>query len=459
MNRKKVPLTVLCVALVITAGIATVLLVFAPQPPTLSLQDLPAELDPDASFTGGQLVAGAGKPPYSFTCEEGARLAIAIDSKNRTVTWEKPVVGKHAIAFTVTDRDGGAARATWQVEVRPKPEDEEQNPVPPPPAIALDALPSVIQADTPFSAELGVTGKAPLTVSCDLPAVSLSGHEVTWGKPVAGQHSITFTATDPDNRSAAATWQVTVERAEAPPPTLSVDDLPATVKPGPYEGKVAAAGSAPFQFSCEPAGVLSIDPESGRLSATFPDEPREYDFTIKVKDATNREAACTWSVAIEATPAPKMPWEPVPKFPNEVHVQLDGRKKLYGQGSPDAKRPPDGYLINRLKRGGVTFVCDVAEHAQTADAEMDALLDVGAELLADTTPPTITKTNAAGHRILAARGAEALSLPLELWWTLFRTSDSVKHINTGSVKWQIRPYAPDPNGYAVVIREQDIEKR
>jgi len=472
MKRKRLPLTILCVALVIVAGILTVIFVFVPRPPTITLIGFPEALAAGERFSRGKLLVKDGTPPFSFTCAEAKQLGIVLDQTSRSVMWERPSKGEHALTFAVTDGNHRTGQTTWRVKV----EEAAASPSPDTPAapsLSALGLPAKLPAGVPFAAgrievkdgavpvNVSVEQGAELGVAVDTPTLAVS-----WPSPSEGEHTIVFRAADKLGQTGRMSWQVKVESPPSgtteqtpttAPPAVVVESLPATIEAGAaFTAALETSGDEPVVVTCD-LGAINV---SGNSIAWDEPTPGRHSVIFTVTDPQGRSAQATWSVHVEEKqePQPSVPWEPIPKFADEIDVQVQGSKKLYGRGARDETRPPNGYLANRLRRGGVTFIYDFAEAERIAGAEIDALIEVGAALAEDASAKESLKPTGAAQRLLQARGAGGLTPPWELWWAVLRTADRIQRINRGSITWRIRPYASDPTAYVIVIRPEDIVK-
>jgi len=440
MNRNRVLVTILGVGLVVTTGILVVLNVFAPDPLQISLQGFPAALaenEPFPALNNKPVITIANAVgSLKLTCDASPNLGIVVDSEKQTVTWDKPVVGKHSFTFVAEDENGAKAKTTWDVTVS----------APSMPRLSLQGFVETLEEGTPFDKGTIIIedGTPPFSLTCDGAdelgiVVDNETRTVVWDQPVTGSHSLTFTVQDKNGNKAQATWEVSVKPS-----------LESAVVDGGTEDEETQPENETSQLNPQEDGTSKLNPQKEEPDDTEDDVPKVTDDQTKSIE-TQAESVVP-------------PWDPpVQKLSDEIHYRAAGGMKLYGRGTnADPKVPPDGYLLNQLKAGDVVFVYDFTGDEAAVTREIEALLTLGAELCDDTTEPTTVKIeNETATAILDTRrrGTMTLRLPVGLWRTVLKTTDEVQVLNQGSVRWRIRPYVPDPGAYVVVIRPEDIKKR
>jgi hypothetical protein len=285
-----------------TATKALTLVVKPTAPLTITTQELPR--GSVASTYSQPLGASGGQTPYTWSIQSGRLPDGLLLNPNGIIsgTPERPTSSSFIIK--VTDVTGASATASLAIVVNPVAVL----------AIETESLPDGVLGDLYSETLKAVGGNQPYRweiVSGSLPqGLAMSEAGVIQGEPTTPGES-NFTVRLIDQSGQSITKQLSIDIEAAPQLTiLSPGTLPVGAVGVPYRFEFkATAGSAPYTWIKKKKAKFGFFPDGvtmgkdGALAGT-PTRQGIFSFTVRVKDASGRQAGKPFIVEIGAPPPP-----------------------------------------------------------------------------------------------------------------------------------------------------------
>ena len=288
-------------------------------PATIANQTFPA----DTPITPLTLpLASGGTPPYTYTLSP-IPDGLQFNSTTRRLGGTPTTPGTTNLTYTATDTNRKTKSLTFTIRVTdPPPRVTDLPPRAPitftPATIANQTFP-VDTPITPLILPLASGGTPPYTYTLSPIPDGLQFNSTTRrlsGTPTAvGIRTVTYTATDASQQTAALTFSVQV--TDPPPPAITFtpakianQTFPADTPITPLILPLASGGTPPYTYTLSPIpDGLQFNSTTRRLSGT-PTAVGIRTVTYTATDASQQTAALTFSVQVTDPPPPAITFTP-----------------------------------------------------------------------------------------------------------------------------------------------------
>lgn len=285
-----------------TATKALTLVVKPTAPLIITTQELPR--GSVASAYSQPLGASGGQTPYTWSIQSGRLPDGLLLNPNGIISGTPERPASSSFIIKVTDATGASATASLAIIVNPVAVL----------TIETESLPDGVLGDLYSEVLKAIGGNQPYRweiVSGSLPqGLALSQAGVIQGEPVTpGESNFTVRLIDQSGQSITKPLSIDIE--SAPQLTiLSPGTLPVGAVGVPYRFELkATAGSAPYSWIKKKKAKFGLFPDGvtmgkdGTLSGT-PTRQGTFSFTVRVKDASGRQAGKPFIIEIGPPPPP-----------------------------------------------------------------------------------------------------------------------------------------------------------